>query len=321
MPLSVIYGNETFLVTQAVKKLQEQVVDPAMKELTHVVIEKPNVDQVIEAVSAVRFNLGGSTLIEIQDFDLLEKTPASSTDEKQLEILKEILKELDDTKYVLFVTSKMNRRIKFPKWLTSKDSGAKCQEFKVLNFWQTGDAVDAIIQYARQNEISIDPHAAMMLVEFMGVELQPLINEVQKLSVYAAGKTITSEDVMTLSGHNDNTFAMLNDWITEKNRAEVFNTLNEILLTQHPMPIFSLTQTVVNNVFQLKLWQMTGLSVNEMAALNKKKPFKITKDLEAYRSVSFDRVKTLKEKVLTYEHKMKTGELNGQLALEMLMGV
>lgn len=320
MPLTVIYGNETFLVSQAVHQLQASVVDPAMKELSHVVLEKPNVDQVIEAVSAVRFNLGGSTLIEIQDFDLLDKTPSSTADEKQLDVLKEVLLDIDDTKHVLFVTSKMNRRIKFPKWLTSKDSGARVQEFKVLNFWQTGDAVDAVIQYARQNNITIQPQAAQLLVEFMGVELQPLINEVQKLSVYTGGKPVTAENVMTLSGHNDNTFAMLNDWITEKNRPEVFNTLNEILLTQHPMPIFSLTQTVLNNIFQLKLWQMSGLSPNEMAALNKKKPFKIQKDLEAYRSVPFERVKCLKEKTLDLEWKMKTGELNGHLALEILMG-
>ena len=34
MPLSVIYGNETFLVTQAVKKLQAEVVDGSAEVAT-----------------------------------------------------------------------------------------------------------------------------------------------------------------------------------------------------------------------------------------------------------------------------------------------
>ena len=320
MPLSVIYGNEQFLLNQAVQRLQQKVVDPAFKELSHVVLETPKLDAVIEAVSAVRFNLGGQTLIEIQQFDLLHKSPGNSVEEKQLEQLKELLLDHDATKHILFVSEKMNRRLRFPKWLTSKDSMASVQEYKVLNFWQTGDAVDILLQYAREEEIKLTPQAGHLLVEYMGVEIQPLISEIQKLNVFTGNQSIEPAHVMAMSNHNDNTFGMLNDWINNKNRPQVFNTLQEILLTQHPIQLFALTQSYINNIFQLKLLQKTGQTPADIAAATKKNSFKIKKDLELFRNVPFERLEALKSKTLDLEWKMKTGELSGHLALEVLLG-
>ena len=69
------------------KRLREAVINPQMGSLGHKTLENPDIGEVLEAVGAICFNLGGKTLIEIQDFAFLHKA-ASGTDEKQLAELK-----------------------------------------------------------------------------------------------------------------------------------------------------------------------------------------------------------------------------------------
>lgn len=321
MTTYLIYGEEDYLIHQAVGEVRKRHVNPDMVALSHKVLVKPDVGEAIEAVSAVTFNLGGETLIEIRNFDLLSRTPDSDTEEKQLEELKALLPDLDPAKHVLFVNDKINRRYKFPKWLTSdKALAAQVSECKPLNFWEADKAVEFLMREAGRLDIKLQPQAAALLVEHMGVGLQPLLNEIQKLAVFTGGAPVTPDAVRILSNHNENTFAMLGDWIKDRNRTEVYRTLEEILLRDHPIRLFALIQSHLNHIFQLRLWQGLGMSFDEMAKRNKKHPFKIRKDYEEYRQVPMTRLETLRQKTLEYEWQSKTGGLDSRLAVEMLLG-
>lgn len=321
MSISLYYGDEEYLLQQEIKRLRETVINPQMGSLGHKVLEAPSIGLVLEAVGAVCFNLGGKTLIEIHEFPFLGKAASASADEKQLAELMSLLENHDDTKHILFVSTKINRAIKFPKWLTGhKTLGLDLKEFKTLSFWQTDEAIQRVMQESRRRGIQMDPRAASLLVEHQGVSMLPLMTEVEKLSIYAAGRTITPADVETLSNHNENTFKMLADWLNQRNRAEVFQTLDELLLRQHPVQLFALTQSWLGNLFQLRYWRERGMSEAQMAELTKKHPFKIKKDLQEYGRVPFQRLETLRAKTLDLEWKAKTGGLDSKLAFEILMG-
>jgi DNA polymerase-3 subunit delta len=321
MTISLYYGDEEYLLHQEVKRLREAVVNPEMGSLGHKVLANPGIGAVLEAVGAVCFNLGGKTLIEIRDFSFLAKAASASGDEKQLAELMGLLETHDEGKHILFVSEKINKTVKFGKWLTAhKTLAVDVKECKSLPFWQTDEAVQRVIQESRRRNIQIEPKAALLLVEHQGVNLLPLMTEVEKLSVYAAGRAISAADVALLSNHNENTFRMLADWLHRRNRADVFNTLDELLLRQHPVQLFALTQSWLGNIFQLRYWQQRGLSEAQMAELTKKHPYKIKKDLQEHSRVPFERLDALRGKVIDLEWKAKTGDLNARLALEMLMG-
>jgi DNA polymerase III subunit delta len=321
MAISLYYGDEEYLLHQEVKRLREAVVNPQMGSLGHKILESPSIGDVLEAVGAVCFNLGGKTLIEIQDFPFLNKAASASVDEKQLAELMELLENHDDTKHILFLSTKINRSIKFPKWLTSnKKLSVDLREFKTLTFWQTDEAIQRVMQECRGRGIQIEPKAAALLVEHQGVSLLPLMTEIEKLSIYAAGRAITAADVAILSNHNENTFKMLADWLHNRNRAEVFHTLDELLLRQHPVQLFALTQSWLGGIFQLRYWRERGLSETQMAEMSKKHPYKIKKDLQEFGRVPFARLEALRSQTIDLEWKSKTGELNPRLAFEMLMG-
>jgi DNA polymerase-3 subunit delta len=318
--ISIYYGDEEYLLHQEIKQLRQAVINPQMGDLGHKCLASPTIAQVLEVVGAVCFNLGGKTLIEIQEFPFLGKAATASADEKQLAELMALLENHDEAKHILFTSVKINRSVKFAKWLTGhKTLGVDVKEFKSLNFWQADEAVQRIMQECRRRHIQIEPRAASLLVEHQGVRLLALMTEIEKLSVYAAERAITLADVTLLSNHNENTFRLLTDWLNNRNRAEVFQTLDELLLRQHPVPLFALIQSWLGNLFQLRYWRDKGLSEAQMAELTKKHPFKIKKDLQEFGRVPFQRLEALRAKTLDLEWKAKTGGLDSKLALEILM--
>lgn len=321
MSISLYYGDEEYLLQQEVKRLRSAIINPQMGSLGHKVLESPSIGEVLEAVGAVCFNLGGQTLIEIQEFPFLNKAASASADEKQLAELMTLLENHDETKHLLFLSAKINRSVKFAKWLTGhKQLKLDLKECKTLAFYQTDEAIQRLMQEARRRDIQIEPKAAALLVEHQGVSLLPLMSEVDKLSLYAAGRAVTAQDVLTLSSHNENTFHMLADWLHNRNKAEVFHTLDELLLRQHPVPLFAMMQSWLGNLFQLRYWQMKGVSEAQMAEMTKRHPFKIKKDLQEFGRVPFSRLESLRSKLIDLEYKSKTGELNAKIALEVLMG-
>jgi DNA polymerase III subunit delta len=320
MPISLYYGDEDYLLLQAVKRLRANLINPDFGGLGHKVLEKASFSDALEAIGAVCFNLGGQTLIEFWDFPFLAKAASSPADEKALEELMTLLSELDASKHVLFMAEKANKTVKLTKWLLSpKGPPVDTQEYKTLAFWQTDEAVHRVMQESATRGLRIEPAAAMRLVEDQGVQLRGLMNEIEKLSVYAAGRAVTAADVTLLSNHNENTFRMLTDWLHNRNRAAVLYTLDELLLRQHPVQLFALAQSWLGNLFRLRYWRQQGLSEKEMAERTKKHPFKIKKDLEEHGRVPMERLEALRVKLLDMEWKAKTGGLPPRMALEVLL--
>lgn len=326
MSVYLFTGDESYLMEKALGRLYHKVIAPGMEALSHKVLKNPPIHSVIEAVTAVYLQLGGDTLIEIEDFAYLSKAAEPTLEEKQLDMLKEALQDLPPNKHVLFCARKMDRKIKFAKWLTTQKF-VQIEEFKKLNFWETEKAADFILREAKAQGIDIQPQAALLLVENMGVELQPLINELQKLSLYAYPGSITPDAVKTLSGHNENTFQMLSRWLSaaplqpDSARAEAFQILDEILLKQdHLQPLFAATQTRLVYFFWIHLWRRLGLSEADIAERLKKNPWSIKNDWQKIANIPFSRLETLKASALEMEYQMKTGQLDGRLAYELLIG-
>ena len=325
MPVSLYAGEEAYLLGQALKDLRARVVSSDMAGLGHQTVVKPSAQALAEVLGATSLGLlmGGTMLIEVHDFEPLSKA-ADDRDEKVLDYLKEILTAIvvdNAPRHVLFVSKKINRSVRFAKWLTTdKTLRLDLREFKPLAFWETDKAVQFLMQESQKKNINLQPQAAALLTGQMGVDLQALVNELEKLAVYTAGKPITPEAVQTLSNHNENVFAMLGDWLRQRHRAEIYTTLDEVLLRRHPVELFALIETWLGGLFQLRLWERLGVTQAEMAQRSKKHPFKIKMDLQEYAGVSLDRLEALKEKTLHYEWQSKNGSLNARLALEMLLG-
>ncbi len=320
MSIALLYGEEDFLLKKAVADVRAETINPAMGSLGHKIVDSPTVGDVLEAVGAICFNMGGKTLIEINNFPFLAKAASDTGDEKQLIELMSLLEAQDETKHILFVNDKINKSVKFAKWLTSqKTVRVDVREFKPLDPWKTDEAIRQILQICKQQGLRIEPPAILLLVEHMGAHLRPIMSEVEKLATFANNRAVTRQDVELLSNHNENTFAMLENWLHQRNRESVFQTLEELLLRQHPVQLFALIQGWLGGLFQLRYWQQSGVTQQTMVERTKKHPFKIKMDLEKHGRVPFPRLEKLRHETIQYEMKAKTGGLPPNLALELLL--
>ena len=69
----------------------------------------------------------------------------------------------------------------------------------------------------------------------------------------------------------------------------------------------------------MKYCQNRGLTRDEIAKKSGKHPFRLKKEMETFSRVPLNRLETLKNKVTEMEWKVKTGQLSGPMALEVLL--
>lgn len=318
MPVLVLAGLDNYLLEQRLHQLRADVVDPAFASLTHKIIRKPTLANVLEAVGSVSLCLGGQTLIELWDFPQLQEGAKDKGDEKQLEELKSLLTDLDANKHVVFISAKPDSRLKFTKWLFNQPD-VTVEKFDPLNFWETGKGVDFVVGYAKRQNSQIQPQAADLLVSVVGLERRQLASEVDKLLLFTQGKAIDTAAIEHLGYQNDNVFTLVQHWITQTHPAETINTLQDILRKRHAMEVFSVIQTNFNNAFRSCWLNQNGMSPDRIAQQTGQKPFTVQKSINLYRSVTSQRWQSLKTRLVELEWQSKTGQLDAETALTLLL--
>jgi DNA polymerase-3 subunit delta len=319
MPISLYYGDEEFLLSRAVLQLRQRTLSPELGDLAYRLLVTPSLTELLEAVGAVYFNLGGTTLIEVRGFSLLACAADGKIETAQQDQLIELLDQIEAHKHVLFVASKASKTVKLTKWLT-KNSGKKVfvQEFNQFAFWQSEEIVTQIMALCHEESISVERKAVMLLVENRGSQIRSIMTELQRLCVSVGCRSITTQDVLQGTAHNDNVFKLVEDWLLQQNVSKRLQMLDEALLTQKPEQIFGACQFAIHNLFQLAYLSQKGQTESEIASFLKKHPYKVKKELELCQRISLQRLNKARTKVLLHEQQAKLGVWDGKLGLEML---
>ncbi|MEM0951100.1 MAG: DNA polymerase III subunit delta [Cyanobacteria bacterium P01_H01_bin.74] len=324
MPVHLYCGDDSFLLQRALKKLRHATLNPALgnlgANLGHKVLQSPSVQDALEAINGVYLSLASTTLIEIHHFPYLNKAAAGQSEQKQLDQLMDSIVHVDDSKCLVFVESKINKTVKFGKWLFKQvDAQHNVQIFNTLNFWQTSEALERVLKICQEEAIAVEPKAVSLLVERYGVATHQILNELKKLSIYEGNQKITASTVEQFVGGYDNFFTMLTQWGLQQKRAENIAALNELLLTMHPVQLLAMSQAWLLHLFQVTYWHERGISADESAKRLKKHPYKVKKDVALGQRITLPRLFKMRAALVEQEHQVKSGKLDGRLALEILM--
>jgi DNA polymerase III delta subunit len=303
--LVLIVGDDAYLRGRALKRHKAHW-EGALGVKT---LQNPTPQTLLEAVQAP--SLFGPSLTVVEGFAWLNRA-AAEDDAALLALLIDTL----PGKPVVFVSEKADGKLKFAKWLKTH---AKVEAYDLPASWRTQDAVDRLMAEARERGLKITPDAAHKLVEAVGVDTLTLVTELEKVSFYQPGQPITAAIVELLCGQSDNRFAMLEEWVYQRDRAKVFAILGEVLLREHPLPVFAQAQNYVNYLFWLRTWHRARWPESQLAQALKKSPQKIGFDLKASAKVPEGRLAMLKRKAVELEQALKTGQLPADLALELLL--
>lgn len=195
---------------------------------------------------------------------------------------------------------------------------------QVSNFprLKAGKLKDWIRGRVKQEGGEISPGAVNLLAATAGENLGVLANEIQKLLLYTAGRTIKEEDVREVVSYarEASVFTMV-DALIEGRAARAAPLMHELLQegAAAPFLLFMITRQV-RLLLQLKeLLQSHHKRADMMKRLGIYQDFMLDRAVEQCRSYTMERLEQVYLQLLDTDIAIKRGWLKGDLALDLLM--
>lgn len=156
--------------------------------------------------------------------------------------------------------------------------------------------------------------ASSYLIQIVGENLYKLENEIQKLCLFAEGKTITIETIDDLvSGRIEQSIFALTDHIAQKNRKAALSTLKELETQGHEAPyLFAMIARQFRLLLEVKALAEEGMPPGSMASKMASHPFVVSTALRQSRNFNMKQLKEALLKLLELDKRFKTGQLHSR---------
>ena len=320
MPVLLYWGEEEFNLQNAVQDLRNKVINPEWALLSHKVLNEPELPELVNTLQTLPMAFG-NLLIEIKSTNLfLRGSKKASSSDKLMIKLMDIIENINDNIYVLFVCQiprdsgkKVDSALKLT---TTIQKIGKVEEFSAFKFYQERELVSWISQRASTKEVKITQDAALILLQNTGSELRRLDSELEKLKLSVSPKkTIGKEDVLALCATHENIFSLADYWV-QGNKSRAIIELHKLFEKDHPLKIIATLHTIVRKWLRIKIESKTKNSFEISQAINIHK-FVIEQDIKKLQKISVEELIELRDKLIQAEYKIKTGELEAVLSLEL----
>ncbi len=247
--------------------------------------------------------------------DFLKKSGLAKDKESFL-ALAENLKPMEEkkrtTKYVF--SDEISKDIF--SFLTAKPSLA--EEFEILQ----GIKLENWIKKRVEKEgAKINDRAIKKLVEFAGADLWRLKGEIEKLASFRSGELILEKDVDELVDSRVETDIFKTvDALASRQRAIAFRLLRRHLAKgESELYLLSMLAYQFRNLLVVKDQTERGEPFYALQKKLKMHPFVLKKTFDQSKNFSFGALKKIYERLEDIDQAIKTGRLEGQAALDLLV--
>jgi DNA polymerase-3 subunit delta len=310
-----LYGPDDYARTQAIAALKQAFPpDVATFNITLLDGRTSKITELRTACEAYPL-LHDHRLVVIND--LLKHAKSNEVREGLRKLLASVP---DSTDLVLNEADPPDSRLALVKDLQTlaKAKKATVREFGLLE----GAALIAWInQQARQQNVTLRPDAAQILVEYVGADSWALHNEIAKLAAYVGPQgTITVREIHLLvrDETETNLFTFIDALCGRRGPSAVQGHYG--LLADGAAPRYILTMIARQVRLMLAAQSAGRLSPDELARLLGQKPFVARKAAEQARSYSAAELRAFHDQVLAIDHGIKTGRMEAEGALNVLVG-
>jgi len=174
---------------------------------------------------------------------------------------------------------------------------------------------------AKKHSASLDGGGARLLAERIGSNLVLGDTELAKLATYAADRPITAEDVNLLTPYSAeaNIFAMV-DALGQRKGQIALTALRQLFDDgDEPLKVFGMITRQFRLLIQMREQLDAGVSANTAAQNLSLRDFIARKLAEQARLYRMDQLERILEYLLETDVAIKTGKIDGELALEQLV--
>jgi len=170
--------------------------------------------------------------------------------------------------------------------------------------------------------VKLDEQAAQRLAGYVGGDSRTLVNELDKLASYAGrGGRITAEGVELLveDAQEQSLFTFI-DELSARRRGAALESLRRLLEDgQAATYILFMVARQVRILLGVKELAAQRLRPDDIAARLGQRPFVVRKALEQARGFSDAELAQLHDRVLDLDHASKTGRVEAETGLELLV--
>ena len=300
-------GEEKYLLSQYKRKLVETLVSPD-DTMNYVVYKGENArpDSITEFASTMPF-FADRRVVLVEDSDFFKKGS---------EEMEQLLADLPETTVIIFVESNIDKRSRLYKLVSKAGTVAMFEtpDERTLLIW-----VKSL--FTKEN-IVIDDAAVYKLIENVGMDMNLLANESEKLKSYCIerGKvTVDDVEVLSVNQIEGKIFDMM-DALSRRDKKTTMDLYSDLLALREPaMRILYLITRQFDILLKAKFALGEGCERSKLAAVLKIPPFTVKKYISQCDGYSYsqllDRVAWCQET----DTKIKKGIMKDNLAVEMLI--
>lgn len=300
-------GDEKYLVNQYSKKLIEAIAD--VNDTMNYSILKTDaikVDEIISFASTMPF-FADRRVLEIQDSGYFKKGN---------EELEKFLEDIPETTVVVFVETDIDKRTKLYKKVDSVGTVAifETPDETMILAWIKG--------MFKKEGLEISDNTIYRLVQGVGLNMNNLLNEAEKLKSYCMDKgKVTVEDVekLCISEVEGKVFEMM-DALSKRDKQKTMRYYDDLLqLREPPMRLLFLIARQFNILLKVKHAIDSGADNKKIASAVKIPPFTVRNYVEQCRNYTSEELIECCEKCQIADTNIKTGAMRDAMAVEMLI--
>lgn len=317
--ISLLYlfeGAETYLRDQAVKKLTDVAVDASVRDFNFAAISVSQGDLDEALALAKQFPMiSARRMIVVTGFEAI-------SDDNQLELLKNYLRNPVETSVLVFVSDGLDNRRNISTMLRKA-----CEIVSFEPLEERSGAPTWIRDYVTRGGCSIDQASAAYLVGTVGVDLLRLSNELDKLIAFVGDRgRITQDEIDELVRHSrEHSNFELTDAVVEGNRKKALNLLHKIFdnasESQQSLSLMILGAIASNyrKMLGAKELMKQNAPNSEVAKLVGLPPFKVGQFNEQVRRIETSQLLKGMERIAATDVALKTSMATPRLLLEVLI--
>ncbi len=308
-PLIYLHGDEPYLMEKAVRRLQDILVPPDLRDFNMEVFygNESSGGHIAEAAATLPM-FAEWRLVLVKKADAL---PAAS-----LEDLARYIENPSPSTCLVFLGEKIDQRKKFFAEFKKRGELVEC---KRLYENQLGAFIKA---EAAARGKRIESAAAEMLVYLVGNNLQELVSEVEKAVLYVGGRdTVTAPDIREIASDTRvNSVFELADSLGEKKIDRALRSL-DTLIEGGEAPLLVLA--MITRHYR-QLWKVRELldrkvptrDIGKAAGIN---PYFLQGIIPQARNYEPGELRRLFEKIFQADLALKTGRVKPRIVLERLL--
>lgn len=315
----VLHGEDELAITQFVASLQARLGDSAMVDMNTTRLDGRSItyEELETAVSTLPFLVRRRLVI------VTHPTARFSHPSMQKKFTALLEKVSPAVAVVLIehkpLTEERDRKHEKLHWLEKwAQAGSERVMLKAFPLPQGPQMARRIQELSRQAGGQISPPAAELLATYVGDSPMIAGQEIQKLLAYVNySRPVEMEDVQHLTedqGHGD-IFAMV-DAMSARDGRRAVDMLHRLLEEQDSLSIFGMVVRQFRLLLQAREVLDAGGQVGDVTRLLKTHPFVSDKITKQARLFSLPVLEAIYHRLLDIDEEMKTGELEGSLALD-----